>query len=414
MDDMHNIQQDVSTRSSGYDVNYWNNINQQNAQQLAAIASQNGNSSSGTTSPLQGMEAVGYSAYNAAMQAASIVMAYKANQRNYKQNRELMAYQAELNEAAAQNDYNRMLALLSDERQYNLPSELRNRLSAAGFSPGVFMASGGSTISASMPTPGNTANSHGSGLNGMSSSSVYPVDPSAFSPVSLSQARLNEAAATKVEAETPTTDMFKTRYSSEITQMLSASGNSQASALWTDYQRNFESAVRNYRVGSVKASYDNLLTEGVSTLGQIIQSYASSTRDLQSSRLIDLQLNTEIINQAYLLSLRNKADADAGLSRASTFTEGARYDLFFNMAADYLQSAKWNEFYNDTMMKHFGDFKKGPRSTYGEMVLRDLRNTTSGSASNWSRATAGVIGDCAKELSGFLQPGSAAMKLFRH
>lgn len=322
---------------------------------------------------------------------SSITSLISSNQQ-YKRNRALMAYQAELNEAAAQNDYERAQKLLRDERLYNLPVNVRARIQAGGFSPGVMLANqGGAMVTASSPTPQNTATSKGSGLNGMATGFSSPMDVSQVGPLALAQARLASAEANKVESETQTSEMYQTRYSAEINKLFAEAGNQEAQTLWTDYQRLFEQSVQNLRKGTVKAQYDNLLKEGVKTISETVRNFAAYADTAAHARLLDLQLNTEIINQAFLRSKIALTDAQTNLANAQTSTESAKYRMFSSMAEYYMSTSDWQKFYNKTMTSNFKDFKHGERTTFGEQLIREFHNTTSNTASTWTKSTTAVI-----------------------
>lgn len=315
---------------------------------------------------------------------SSITSLISSNQQ-YKRNRALMAYQAELNEAAAQNDYERAQKLLRDERIYNLPVNIRARIQAGGFSPGVMLANqGGAMVTASSPTPQNTATSKGSGLNGMATGFASPMDPSQVGPLALAQARLASAEANKVESETQSSQMYQTRYLAEINKLFAETGNQEAQTLWTDYQRTFEQSVQSLRQGTVKAQYDNLLKEGVKTISETVRNFAAYADTVSHARLLDLQLDTEIINQAYIAS-------KIALTDAQTSSESAKYRMFSSMAEYYMSTSDWQKFYNKTMMSNFKDFKHGERTTFGEQLIREFHNTTSNTASTWTKSITSVV-----------------------
>lgn len=315
-----------------------------------------------------------------------------SSSQQYRRNRALMAYQAELNEAAAQNDYERAQKLLKDERLYNLPVNVRARIQAGGFSPGVMLANqGGAMVTASSPTPQNTATSKGAGLNGMTTGFAAPMDLSQVGPLALAQARLASAEANKVESETQSSQTYQTRYLAEINKLFAETGNQEAQTLWTDYQRSFEQSVQNLRKGTVKAQYDNLLKEGVKTISETVRNFAAYADTMSHARLLDLQLDTEIINQAYIAS-------KIFLTGAQTASESAKYRMFSSMAEYYMSTSDWQKFYNKTMTSNFKDFKHNERTTFGEQLIREFHNTTSNTAATWTNSTANVIDTAAGVL----------------
>lgn len=420
MDEMHNITQDVNNNNSSSDTQQSHKTSDLSdvLGVLDAIGIGQGNSggnSDSFSSPTSGnsefLNQVN-NLTNVAMTILGALQAEKSADKNYRRNRELMKYQSELNEAAAQADYARMKELLEDERYYNLPANVRARLQAAGISPGVAMSGSGSSssISATTPSPQNTANSKGASLNSMNAVGVSPFSPAMVSPLELSQARLNNAEAKKVENETPSSVDFATKYTAEIENLLAQSSNQEAQASWTSYQEQFEQTVRSARVGAAEQTYKNMQRQGTLLLGETARSFASAGESTSNSRLLTAQFAEVVTNLAFLKALNRgklaNLAADTHLKGNAAITEESRYRMFSAMAAQYFQTADWQRFYNRTMKQNFKDFKHGDMTLFGETMLRELRGTTANTAHTWTRSLTDIVEASSDIVMSAIAPGA--------
>ena len=173
--------------------------------------------------------------------------------------KKLMKYQAELNEAQAQRDYDRYLAAQKEllQLQYQLSSYSAQVQSAreAGLNVGaLFSGFGGSSPSGST---GSTPTGSGVSL-GAAPSGMLGVG----SVLELAQAQLAAAQARKVESETPDHDSFQQNLLAQTAQRLASAGQSDASAALLRFNEMYSKSVASDNAESLRLSNENLRKQG--------------------------------------------------------------------------------------------------------------------------------------------------------
>lgn len=297
-----------------------------------------------------------------------------------------------------QNAFNKKM--LDEQREYDSPSAVLDRIREAGLSPAA-MASGnglqsiakaGQSISSADPTV-PTASAVGSGGVGM----TPVIDPSvSFSNVS--SGLLAQAQARKLEQETPTSEQFNSRWSAQTQNLISQSGNQDAQASFTAYQESFERGVRSDREDTIKQELSNLETQGMAMLSEAIENNASATLKFSMCR-------TQIYERALLQWKMQQIKKGIEVS-------DAQIDMFKAQASMYFQSAEYQKMENDYMKADSGQTHRGKKLTnYEDAQLRVKRSITSNTVGRYIESTVGALGDFIGKGIGGLLKGLASRKV---
>lgn len=297
-----------------------------------------------------------------------------------------------------QNAFNKKM--LDEQREYDSPSAVLDRIREAGLSPAA-MASGnglqsiakaGQSISSADPTV-PTASAVGSGGVGM----TPVIDPSvSFSNVS--SGLLAQAQAKKVEQETPTSEQFSSRWSAQTQNLISQSGNQDAQASFTAYQESFERGVRSDREDTIKQELSNLETQGMAMLSEAIENNASAALKFSMCR-------TQIYERALLQWKMQQIKKGIEVS-------DAQIDMFKAQASMYFQSAEYQKMENDYMKADSGQTHRGKKLTnYEDAQLRVKRSITSNTVGRYVESTVGALGDFIGKGIGGLLKGVAGRKV---
>lgn len=297
-----------------------------------------------------------------------------------------------------QNAFNKQM--LENQREYDSPSAVLDRVREAGLSPAV-MASGnglqsiakaGQSLTSASPTV-PTASASGPGGVGM----TPVIDPSvAFSNVS--NGILAQAQAKRVQNETPTSEQFSSRWSAQTQNLISQSGNQDAQASFTTYQESFERGVRSDREDTIKQELSNLETQGMVMLSEAIQNNASAALKFSMCR-------TQIYERALLQWKMQQIKKGIEVS-------DAQIDMFKAQASSYFQSAEYQKMENAYMKADSGQTHKGKKLTnYEDTQLRVKRNITSTTVGRYVESTVGALGDFIGKGIGGLLKGLAGRKV---
>lgn len=290
-----------------------------------------------------------------------------------------------------QNAFNKQM--LENQREYDSPSAVLDRIREAGLSPAA-MASGnglqsiakaGQSLTSASPTV-PTASVSGPGGVGM----TPVIDPSvAFSNVS--NGILAQAQAKRVQNETPTSEQFSSRWSAQTQNLISQSGNQDAQASFTTYQESFERGVRSDREDTIKQELSNLETQGMVMLSEAIQNNASAALKFSMCR-------TQIYERALLQWKMQQIKKGIEVS-------DAQIDMFKAQASSYFQSAEYQKMENAYMKADSGQTHKGKKLTnYEDAQLRVKRNITSTTVGRYVESTVGALGDfIGKGIGGLLK-----------
>lgn len=297
-----------------------------------------------------------------------------------------------------QNAFNKQM--LENQREYDSPSAVLDRVREAGLSPAV-MASGngiqsiakaGQSLTSASPTV-PTASVSGPGGVGM----TPVIDPSvAFSNVS--NGILAQAQAKRVQNETPTSEQFSSRWSAQTQNLISQSGNQDAQASFTTYQESFERGVRSDREDTIKQELSNLETQGMVMLSEAIQNNASAALKFSMCR-------TQIYERALLQWKMQQIKKGIEVS-------DAQIDMFKAQASSYFQSAEYQKMENAYMRADSGQTHNGKKLTnYEDAQLRVKRNITSTTVGRYVESTVGALGDFIGKGIGGLLKGLAGRKV---
>lgn len=287
-----------------------------------------------------------------------------------------------------QNAFNKQM--LENQREYDSPSAVLDRIREAGLSPAA-MASGnglqsiakaGQSLTSASPTV-PTASVSGSGGVGM----TPIIDPSvAFS--NISNGILAQAQARRIDHETPTSEQFNTRWSAQTQNLISQSGNQDAQASWTSYQESFERGVQSDRVAIIKQELANLETKGIVMLSEAIENNASAELKMSMCK-------TQIYERALLTWKMRQIEKGIEVS-------DAQIDWFKAQAAHYFESAAYQKMEREYMQKQ----SKGSKgmTNYEDIQQRMKRNITANTVSRYIESSAGAFGDfLGKGVGGLLK-----------
>lgn len=287
-----------------------------------------------------------------------------------------------------QNAFNKQM--LENQREYDSPSAVLDRIREAGLSPAA-MASGnglqsiakaGQSLTSASPTV-PTASVSGSGGVGM----TPVIDPSvAFSNVS--NGILAQAQARRIDHETPTSEQFNSRWSAQTQNFISQSGNQDAQASFTSYQESFERGVQSDRVETIKQELANLETKGIAMLSEAVENNASASLKMSMCQ-------TQIYERALLTWKMKQIKKGIEVS-------DAQIDWFKAQASHYFESAAYQKMEREYMQKQ-SEGAKG-MTNYEDIQRRVKRNITATTVSKYVESTVGALGDfLGKGIGGLLK-----------
>lgn len=202
-----------------------------------------------------------------------------------------------------QSDFQR--EMVASDRAYNDPTQVARRLSQAGVNP--YAANGSSPLTAGMSPSAAPGGSVGESSGFSGGASTLMLDP-----LSAAQADLIRAQADKVRAETPGAGQTERKIESSINQLDAQTQNLVSQTDLNEFKLALDTELRQVRIDSARAEYNNLVRTGDVLLSQAAQNNASAAQltDLLLSQAQDRMLSVVHIHLLEAQTDMTKAQAD--------------------------------------------------------------------------------------------------------
>lgn len=216
-----------------------------------------------------------------AIQGLATAVGTKGQQkRQYKYNRQLMEYSAELSDQAAAKAYERQKDFYNIQNEYNDPSNVVQRYRDADVNPYAAFGTAGSY------TPAQQTPSAPQGSAPGSSVSMAPV--SAFAPLDymLKAAQIDNIRADTAKKQGETLDPEETRRGQILTNSLTAAKvlNTESATELNNLDKQFQSEVFDTKVATEQAKLNNIAKQYDLLSQQIAESASKSALNEQSAR----------------------------------------------------------------------------------------------------------------------------------
>lgn len=195
--------------------------------------------------------------------------------------------------------------MVKSDRAYNDPTQVARRLYEAGVNP--YAGNGSSPLTAGMSPSAAPGGSPGESTGFAGGTSTLTLDP-----LSAAQADLIRAQANKIRAETPGEGQTERKIESSINSLDAQTQNLVSQTDLNEFKLSLETELRQVRIDSARAEYDNLVRTGDVLISQAAHNNASAAQltDLLLSQAQDRALSVVHMKLLEAQTDMTKAQAD--------------------------------------------------------------------------------------------------------